>query len=302
MKKLFFGMLLFSILPLSSQTITVTNSYRLFDGEQRGFNPVLNADGNMLAFTSEGFGGLKVFNFSDNSVITVSDGEGAGFDPVFGEDNRIFFRTNVYKSRLRHIGVNSFDLQTGNIREVFEPRRNLQQLQGFDNGVMVADGDRLLRASLQRSEAVVVPPYVWSDGQNLNIQRNGRAERLNPIEGAGGYIWTSLSPNGQMILSHAVGIKTFVSDLNGNVIATFGELLAPVWYGNDFVVGMYNRDDGRVITESQIIMKSLNGNVSQQLSPSDKMAMYPAASATANRIVYTTDDGEMYVLELSITR
>lgn len=302
MKKLFLGILLFSILPLSSQTITVTNSYRLFDGEQRGFNAVLNADGNLLAFTSEGLAGLKVYNFSDNSVISVSDEAGAGFDPVFDENNRIFFRTNVYKSRLRHVGVQSFDLETRVVREVIEPRRNLQRLQSFDNGVMAAADNRLIRASLQRNEATVTPPYVWSDGQNLNIQRNGQSERLNPIEGANGYIWTSLSPNGQMVLSHAVGIGTFVSDLNGNIISSFGELLAPVWYGNDFVVGMYNQDDGRVITESQIIMKSLDGSVSQQLSPSNQMAMYPAASVAANRIVYSTDSGEMYVLELSITR
>jgi len=297
MKKLFLGILLFSILPLSSQTVTVTNSYRLLDGE-RGFNAVFNTAGNLLAFTSEGFGGLKVYNFSDNSVITVSNDEGAGFDPVFDANSRIFFRTNVYKSNLRHSGVKSFDLRTGNVVDVIEPSRNLQRLQSFDNGIMAADGDRLLRASFGRSETTL--PYVWSNGQNLSIQRNGRSERLNPIKGANGYIWSSLSPNGQMILSHAVGVGTFVSDLNGKVIATLGNLLAPVWYGNDFVVGMYNQDDGKVVTESQVIIKSLNGNLSQQLSPADQLAMFPAASAAANRIVYSTDDGEMYVLELSI--
>jgi len=301
MKKIFFGILLFGILPLSSQTITVERSYRLFDDGQRGFHPVFNADGNLMVFTSEKFAGLKVYNFSDRSIITVSDEEGVGFDPVFGENNRIFFKTTVYQSRLRHSGVKSFDLQTRNVREVLEPRRDLKQLQSFGDGVMVADGNRLLRASFQRNESAV-PPYVWSEGQNLNIHRNGRSERLNPIENANGYIWTSLSPNKQMILSHAIGKGTIVTDLNGNIIASFGELLAPVWYGDDFVVGMYNQDDGHVITESQIIMKSINGSISRQLSPPNKFAMQPAASASANRVVYSTETGEMYVLELKITR
>ena len=303
-QKLLLGILLFSILSLSSQTITVERSYRLFDGDRTGFYPVFNADGSLLAFTGDGYAGLDVFNFADGSVIHVTQEQGAGFDPVFTDDGRIFFRNVVRKDRLRFEGVQSFDLQTRTVREVIEPQRNLRRLQSFGNSVTVAvDDNRLLRASFQEnSEPVSAVPYVWSDGQNLNIQRNGQSQRLNPVEGANGYIWATLSPNRQMISFIAVGKGAFISDLDGNIISSLGHFSAPVWFGDEFIVGMIDEDDGHVITGSRIVMKSIDGSVSQTLSPPNQIAMFPAASSAASKVAYNTADGIIYILELNIIR
>ena len=302
MKNLFFGvLLLFSVMSLSSQTIKVEKNYRLSGNDQKGFYPTFNVDGNLLAFTDEAYEGLNVYNFSNKSVIKVSDEPGSGWQPVFSEDGKIFYKTTVFKSQQQYNGVKSFDLQKKIVQEVLEPRRDLKQMQNYCNGIMVANGRNLIKATYGKPEKAA-PPYVWSDGENLNINKSGKIEILNPVKDASGYIWASLSPNGQMILFNAIAAGTFVSDLKGNIIASLGFLNAPAWYGNEFVVGMQDRDDGHVITSSIVIMKNLAGNVTKQLSDSDQIAMYPTASAVAKKVAYNTIAGDIYILELDITK
>ena len=286
MKKLFFSALLlsFSVMSLSSQTIKIEKSYRLFDDNTKGFHPVFNAAGNLLAFTTESYEGLNVYDFSNQSVLTVSDEPGAGFRPVFSEDEKIFYKYTVFKSKLKHEGLKSFDFRKKTVKEVFEPQRDLKPTQRYSAGVKTT---RLV---------------VWSDGRNLNIEKTGKTEVLNPVENANGYVWASLSPDGRMILFNAVAVGTYVSDLNGNIIASLGYLNAPVWYDNEFVVGMQDKDDGYIITESKVIIKNLAGNITEQLSEPGRIAMYPTASSDAKKVAYNTIEGDIYVLELGINK
>lgn len=282
MKNLFFSaiLLLFSVMSLSSQTIKVEKSYRLFDTNQKGFHPVFNAAGDLLAFSTDNYDGLNVYDFSNQSIVKVSDESGSGFQPFFSEDNKIFYKNTVYKSKLKYDGLKSFDLRKKTVKEELTPQRNLKPVRKYGNKT--------------------TSPLVWSDGKNLNIDRNGETEILNPIENANGYVWASLSPNGQMILFNAVAVGAFVSDLKGNIISSLGYLNAPVWYDNEFVVGMQDKDDGNNVTESKVIMKNLAGNIVKQLSDSGQIAMYPTVSSVAKKVAYNTIEGNIYVLELKI--
>ena len=281
MKKLLLGALfLLSVMSLSSQTIAVGKSYRLLDGNRKGFYPAFNAAGNLLAFTTESYEGLDIYDFSNKSVLKVSDEQGAGFQPVFGKSGKIFFKNVVYKSKLKYEGLKSYDLKKKTVKKELEPQRNLKPAQKYGNKT--------------------TPLCVWSDGQNLNICKDEKIKVLNPIENANGYIWASLSPNGRMILFHAVAAGTYVSDLKGNIIASLGKLNAPAWYDNEFVVGMQDKDDGNNITESKVIIKNLAGNMTEQLSDPGQIAMYPTASSVARKVAYNTIEGDIYVLELDI--
>jgi len=300
MRKIFLSalLILFSVMSLSSQTINIGKSYRI---DPKGFNAVLNTSGNLLAFTTENYGGLEVYDFSNKSVQKISDEPGAGFDPVFSDDGKLFYKNIVYKSRLRYEGLKSYDLQKKIVKEELEPQRNLTPVQKSGKGVIFANDKKTVRISSATIEKTDLP-YIWSDGQNLNILKGEKTEILNPIEGANGYIWASLSPNGQMILFNAVAVGTFVCDLKGNIIASLGYLNAPVWYDNEFVVGMQDKDDGQDIIESKVIIKNLSGKITKQLSGSKQIAMFPTASSIAKKVAYNTIDGDIYVLELNITK
>jgi len=297
MKKLILTIIvLLSITIVAAQTISIEKTYQLL--EQKGFHPKFNSNGELLAFTTESYVGLNVYNLSDKSVVKVTEDPGAGFQPVFSNNNeRVFYKNIVYESRLRKDGVKSFDLTTKKSTEMLNPRRDLKQPQAFHNGFMVYADTKLLKATTGRT-TLPASEYVWSDGSNLNIFRNNKIYILNPVSGANGYIWASLSPNAKMILFTAAGSGTYVCDLNGKIIASLGYLNAPVWYNDNFVVGMQDKDDGHQILESTILMKSLDGKTEKILSETDQIAMYPTAAASANKIAYNTAKGEIFVVEL----
>ena len=283
---------------INAQTITIEKTYRAM--EQKGFHPQFNANGNLLAFTSESYIGLDVYDFTDKSFKKVSDEAGAGFQPIFSSDNaKVFYRNTVYEARLRKDGVKSFDIAKDARVEMLTPQRNMKQPQTYENGFLVMADTKLLKSTFGKTKAAI-PNYVWSDGSNLNIYRNNKIEQLNPINGANGYIWASLSPNGKMILFTATAKGTFVCDLSGKIVAKLGYLNAPAWYDDNFVVGMQDKDDGQFVTESTILMKSIDGKTSKILSDTKQIAMYPTAAT--GKVAYNTLEGDVFVVELKINK
>lgn len=290
------GLVLLGTALLTAQNISVEKTYIL--DVQSGFHPQFNADGTMLAFSSDSYVGLNVYNFADKSVVKVSEEAGTGFQPVFSKtSDKIFFKAIVYKEKLRHEEVKSYEFAPKKEMVLLKPQRNVKQPQPYENGIVVNANNKLLKATVGATKTPV-PDYVWSDGSNLYIYRNNKIQKLNPVDGANGYIWASLSPDGKNILFTAAGSGTFVCDVDGKVVAKLGYLNAPTWYDNNFVVGMQDKDNGDFVTESKIVMKSINGKTEKVLSDPKQISMYPTASSVAKKVAYNTDKGEIYVVEL----
>ena len=141
---------------------------------------------------------------------------------------------------------------------------------------------------------------VDNDNLNLNLYRNGEKTVLKP-HGDVNYIWVSLSPNQEMILfntKHGTGI----CNLDGEEIINLGlDFDAPVWYGNDYVVGMDDNHDGYYNIESSIMIASVDGKVVKRLTSPEGMGMYPNVDAKSGRVVYNTEDGDIRMLQLNLT-
>ena len=141
---------------------------------------------------------------------------------------------------------------------------------------------------------------VDNENLDLNLYRNGEKVGLNP-HGDVNYIWVSLSPNQEMILFNTK-FGTAICDLNGKEIINLGlDFDAPVWYGNDYVVGMDDNHDGYFYTESSIMMASIDGKMVQRLTQPEGFGMYPNVDAKSGRIVYNTEDGDIRMLQLNLT-
>ena len=141
---------------------------------------------------------------------------------------------------------------------------------------------------------------VDNENLDLNLYRNGERIVLKP-HGDVNYIWSSLSPDQTMILFNTKK-GTAICDLNGNEIINLGQDFdAPVWYGNDYVVGMDDNHDGYFITESSIMMASVDGAVVERLSAPEGMGMYPDVHAESGRIVYATDNGDIHLMQINLT-
>ena len=141
---------------------------------------------------------------------------------------------------------------------------------------------------------------VDNENLDLNLYRNGEKIVLKP-HGDANYIWSSLSPDQTMILFNTK-YGTGICDLNGKEIINLGQDFdAPVWYGNDYVVGMDDNHDGYYNVESSIMMASVDGTVVKRLTAPEGFGMYPSVDAKSGRIVYNTENGEIRLLQINLT-
>jgi len=130
------------------------------------------------------------------------------------------------------------------------------------------------------------------DGNKVNtIAPNGDNER---------YLWPSISPDGSKIAYTVSGKGSFVYDMESGNTTFIGKYRAPQWMGNDYVVTMNDSDDGYKITGSTVMVCAANGSFAQEVTPSDMIAMFP--SAIPGKIAFHTLEGEIYILDITITK
>ena len=90
--------------------------------------------------------------------------------------------------------------------------------------------------------------------------------------------------------------------MNGNELVNLGrEINAPVWYGNDYVVGMDSEHDGYYNTSAAIVIASVETKELQYLTNPADMGIFPDVDAASGRIVYCTENGDSRMLQLNLT-
>ena len=141
---------------------------------------------------------------------------------------------------------------------------------------------------------------VDNENLDLNLYRNGEKIVLNP-HGEENYICASLSPDQTRILFRTKK-GTAICDLNGNELVNLGpEINAPVWFGNDYVVGMDSEHDGYYNTSAAIVIASVETQKMQYLTNPADMGIFPSVDAASGRIVYGTENGDIRMLQLNLT-
>ena len=134
----------------------------------------------------------------------------------------------------------------------------------------------------------------------LNLYRNGEHIVLKP-HGDVNYICVSLSPSKDRILFRTVK-GTAICDFDGKELVNLGsEINAPVWFGNDYVIGMDSEHDGYFNTASSIVIASVDGKEYQHLTDPADMGVFPNGDVASGRIVYNTDNGDIRLLQLNLT-
>lgn len=196
------------------------------------------------------------------------------YHPTFTADgNSIFTSTEDY------IGLNETNLITGKTTVLStEPRAGMNaRLRGL-TGKSVNNFGNLKINIVDGNKVTTLAP-------------NGENER---------YLWPSLSPDGSKIAYTVSGKGSFVYDIANGSTTFVGKYRAPQWMGNDYVVTMNDSDDGYKITGSTVMVCAADGSFSQQVTPDDMIAMFP--SATSNKIAFHTLEGEIYIMDITITK
>ena len=168
-----------------------------------------------------------------------------------------------------------------------------------------ADAETVTYLNAENASYVTTPAddnatlRVDNENLELNLYRNGEKVVLKP-HGDANYIWASLSPDQTMILFNTK-FGTAVCDLDGNEIINVGNVNAPVWFGNDYIVGMNDLHDGYHFTSSNIVIASVDGAERQELTDAMEMGYYPDVDAQSGRIVYHTEKGQIRMMQLNLT-
>lgn len=300
--KIIFLILMVMSISINAQTISIVNRHEILSANNGSkFFPILNAMGNKLLYTSDGYNGLSMYDFNTKTITPISNEPGAGYEPIFeANDSKVFYRNTSFQSGRKFDAMESYDFAKKQKVKMLSPQRDLKQARNFHNGFIVSADRKLLKATFGRTSSPT-PVYITTQDLKIILYKDQIRYELNPInEPDVRYIWVSLSPNNKMILFTAVGKGTFVSDLKGKIIAKLGKLSAPIWYNDNYVVGMQDKDDGHVVTESKIVMMTLNGKTKTQLSLHQQIAMYPTASSKSGKIAFHTLDGTLQIVEIAI--
>lgn len=285
---------------LSAQTINVSNRTQM-QLTTKAYYPVLSPKGDKLLFTSDGYNGLFLYNLADKKQLEISKDAGAGYEPLFdAQEAKIFYRKTSFENKLKMDAIESFEIAKSNKILVLQPQRDLKQARNFNNGFVVTANRQLLKMTFGKNKQAL-PVYVTTQDLKIYLYKEAKFSILNPLnQPESRYLWVSLSPNAKMILFTAAGKGTYVCDLSGKIISSLGYLNAPVWYDDNYVVGMQDKDDGQMITSSKILMFSVNGKVKAEISAANEIAMYPTAAGKASKVAYNTLDGKIMLVDIQI--
>lgn len=294
MKHLLLSMMCCCALLAGAQQVSVvsTRSLGAAIGEP-AYYPVLDASGSRLLFAAGERYGLKLYDFATGKVTPVSAERCAGIDARFDHSGNVYYVTqSLNENNLIYRSGYCYHVASAESELVLEPQHGAMNYAVGTQGVAMR-GPRKNYASARN-----IGTAVDVEGSELLITVNGKLNRYSPVPSHAGYLWPSLSPDGTKVAFCAAGTGIIVTDLKGNVLARLGNYEMPCWYNNDYVVAQNATDDGHQFTSSQLLLLKADGSWRHELTEPYSMAMQPTTAI--GKIVYTTIDGQLYVMEISI--
>ena len=274
MKKVYLFLALAIPMMASAQLMEVASTERVAasaDAKVAAFSP----NGDYLLLTNTSNQGLQRFDLASKKTTTITKADGAGYNVKIAQDgNQIVYREvklDATKSRVSNIVRH--DWAANKAQVIAQKQQHL--------AAMVADTDR--------------PSFSIKDRQ-LMMTKNGKTIVFSPNGEQYSYHWASLSPNGKKVSYYISAVGCFVCDIDGSNIQFIGHnILAPVWYNDNILVGCDTKDNGEVVLESVIVAYSLDGK-KQVLTNGEQIAVFPQAAE--GKIAYSTSEGEIYVMNI----
>lgn len=274
------------------------------------FYPIFTADGKGLFVTGEAYDGLGLIDLSDGTYKQISSRPTAGYKFVQGPgSSEVVLREIHFDSQTQ--SIYKVDVATA-AEECVLPVIEHTNTLTFADGVIAyaepyektvktwADPRLATPMAVKKAEQA---PLLTEEDLKLVLYRGGQRTVVDPILETTGkdvnYCWSSISPDGQHLLFVAHN-ECYTSNLDGTDLKCYGAIHAPVWRGNDMIVGMTDADDGYFFTASDIVIADRKTAETVQLTPeSDEIKMYPSVSPDGNRIAFSTLDGDIYIITLN---
>ncbi len=302
--KHFIWALFLSVQVAFAQEVKVEKVTQLTEPKDGEFTtPLFTAVSDEIAFSLSGFKGLYLMKLNSKKITKITDSDGAGYEPVFTDDgSRIIYRTNEFAENKKYSTIKEYDLKTSTTKVLVEKSRNVSTPQVFDNQVIYSLNGNRNKKTLLGITAKKTSQEIYVMLENLQIVLfNGDSRKVLSPNGNGNYIWASLSPDKTKLLYNFNGRSTYICDLNGKNVKELGKINAPKWLNNNIIVGMNDKDNGQVVVSSEIVAYSLSTEKMINLtSTQDRNEMYPSPSANGKQIVFQTDKGVIFLMNLTL--
>ena len=258
----------------------------------------ISPQGDYLLLSTDTKHGLVKWDMTTGNTTTFTNDAVSGSDVSISPDGQqVVYGEVSYKDKRRYEAVKSIDLTNGKKQTLVKPTRNLQ---GFTvenkTAVTITDG-KMKKHALKGGDAAVTRPMLTKHHLKLYITRDGVTTLLAPNGADERYIWGSLSPDGNRVLYYVSERGAFVCDVDGSNVIAMGDITAPKWWDNNTIVGMDEQDNEYTIVSSRIVARSLDGE-QQVLTGDDIIATYPLPSQQAGKIVFSTPDGNIYLINV----
>ena len=231
--------------------------------------------GDYILLTSGSNQGLQRYNLESQSLTTISDAAGAGYNVQVSNNGQevVYRETSIDRNNLRQNKVVRLNMYNQRQNVVARNQRDMKHMTTSDNLTTVSIKDRL-----------------------IVLTRNGLTTTLAPNGSHLSYIWPSVSPDGTKLCYYVCGNGCWVANIDGSNPQYIGhKCQAAKWYDNNTLVAMAAEDDGHFTTASSIVLYTLDGK-QQTLTNDSMIAMYPYAAE--NAIVFSTIEGETYLLNV----
>lgn len=259
----------------------------------------ISPKGDYVLLTGSQLEGLVKYDLATGNTELLSKALGAGNEAEISADGKnVVYREDGFVKGLRYSDVVERNLSTGVSTRLVKGIRNLNTVKMQGGRAMIVNSGRMTQKRVTKAvTAETIAPVVSIDNRQLMITKNGVTSVLSPNGTQYSYIWASVSPNGKKVCYYVCGVGCFVSNIDGSDVREMGILRAAKWYDDNTIVGMRDYDDGHTIISSSIIAKTLDGK-SQTLTDGSLVAMYPYASAGSKKIVFSTYEGESYIINV----
>jgi len=257
----------------------------------------ISPQGDYLLLTSATNQGLTKYDLTTHQSQVLSTAPSAGHNVKISPDGQtvVYREGSMNKKHLRLSSLKSVNLATGASKVLVKPTRDLQGYAVDATSAGAVNKGKFSKKAIGKAKAQNIPVLSVNKGQ-LMITVGGKTRNLSPNGTQFSYLWPSLSPDGTQVLYYVAAHGAYVCNLDGSNVRKVGQMRAPVWYDNNTVVGMMDKDDGEFIYASTIVAATLDGKT-QTLTDDAIIAMYP--HATAGKIAFSTPAGEAYIIHVT---
>lgn len=305
MKKLLLCLAVGFATMANAQQFEVVSLQEVKTGDREtAYHPRFMPDGKTLMVCAENYDGLGLVDTDKKTYMHITDMPSAGFYPAVSEDgSTILFREKNWDDL--SVSLYSVNLKSRIITPVVSGLEHINNIS-FVNGEAafgqrgMAFRKRICKASYTLAAEKDV--QVTTEDLKIVVYTNGIPAVLDPLSTAdydAQYFWTSLSPDKTRIL-FASGNLTYVCNLDGSGLVELGAFRAPVWRGNNYVVGHLDEDDGYYYTKSDIVIVKADGSKQMQTltTGTDAITMFPTVNIAGDKIAFHTEEGKIFLMQI----